>query len=78
MPTLKEIVQNNNMANFSHYIDGSLYYAVTVEDKPYQFPVNIDNKADIGTAVFSARIKAITLMRYIRKALENGSFTLRG
>lgn len=75
MPTLKEIVADRNrVAKFSHYIDGSLYYAVDVNDKTYQFPINIFDKEDIGTTTFLSEFRAITLMRYIRKALQSENF----
>lgn len=68
---LKQIVMNNNLASISHAIAGILYYEVKTIDATYSFPVNISNLQDVGTATFPAQIKAITLMRYIRKAIEN-------
>jgi hypothetical protein len=67
---LKKIVQNN-IAKFSFYRQGTMYYNVTVEDVDYVFPVSLE---DIGSATLSAEFKAITLMRYIRKALADGTF----
>lgn len=68
---LKQIVMNNNLASFSHAIAGVLYYEVKTQDAIYQFPVDMNDKEDVGTSTFSAYIKAITLMRYIRKAIKN-------
>jgi hypothetical protein len=68
--TLTEIVRNNNMAKFSHFVYGSLYYTVDVEDITYQFCIDVSDEKEIGTATFPTTIKAITLMRYIRKAIE--------
>jgi hypothetical protein len=68
---LKQIVMNNNLASISHAIAGVLYYEVKTPDATYQFPVDILNLQDVGTATFPAQIKAITLMRYIRKAIKN-------
>lgn len=70
MPTIKSIVKNN-YANFSFYRAGYAYYDVVVEGQPYRFPVSLE---DLGTATLLAEHKAITLMRYIRKALEDRTF----
>ena len=61
---------NNNLASISHVIAGIIYYQVKTDDATYNFPVDCTNRADVGTATFQANIKAITLMRYIRKAIE--------
>lgn len=75
--TIKEIIQNNYV-KFRRYRKGFLYYGVvimnnvSVEDAGlYEFPVPID---DCGDADFMASDKAIMFMRYIRKALEEGTF----
>lgn len=67
---IKDIVKNNT-ARFHYYRAGVMYYAVTVEDQDYMFPVPLD---DIDDASLFATFKAITLMRYIRKALADGTF----
>jgi hypothetical protein len=67
---ITEIVKNN-IAKFSYYRQGFAYYEVTVNEIKYIFPVSLE---DLGTASIFAEMKAITLMRYIRKALEDGSF----
>lgn len=72
--TLKDIVKDGNKAIFSHAIAGVLYYTVHVNGQKYQFPVDMNNKDDVGTTTFVAEYKAITLMRWIRKGLENGNF----
>jgi hypothetical protein len=75
MITLKDVVQNRErVARFSHYIDGNMYYIVEVEGLTYQFPINIFNREDIGTTTIMAEYRAITLMRYIRKAIDSGDF----
>ena len=71
---IKNVVKNNNMAEFSHACAGVLYYKVNVEGNDYQFPVDMNDKEDVGTATFPSIIKAITLMRYIRKAMGNDEF----
>ena len=70
---LKTIVSNNNKATFSFYRDGNFYYIVKVQDKVYSFPIPIE---DAKGTTFFAEFKAITLMRWIRKALENKTFQL--
>lgn len=36
-----------------------------------KFPIDMNDKDDVGTTTFVASYKPITLMRYIRKAMEN-------
>jgi hypothetical protein len=72
-PTLKEIVGSNNKAKFSHYRDGNLWYIVEVDGKNYNFPIS-NEEAKGGT--FLAEHKAVTLMRWIRKALDGNTFQL--
>ena len=71
---LKEIVKDGNQAYFTHACAGVLYYKVTINGSDYQFPVDMNDKEDVGTATFPNQIKAITLMRYIRKAFESEEF----
>ena len=73
---IKDLVANNNMARFTHYMSGCLYYEVDSEKHKYIFPVDISNKEDIGLAQFQSVEKAITLMRYVRKAAENHSLII--
>jgi hypothetical protein len=70
---LKNIVGNDNQARFSHYRDGNFFYVVEVQGKPYSFPVPVEDAK--GTTMF-AEFKAITLMRWIRKAIEARTFQL--
>lgn len=67
---IKDIVKGHS-ARFLFYRNDVLYYGVEYEEQEYMFPVPID---DLGTATLEATHKAITLMRYIRKALEAGTF----
>lgn len=75
MERLKQIVMDReNMAEFNHMIQGVLYYKVKADDGTmYIFPIDGKNLDDIGTTTFGARIKAVTLMRYIRKAIDSNS-----
>ncbi len=79
--TLKAMIGNGNLANFTRYFDGNLWYEVrystdytgTPSDlytgafSSLEFPVPV---ADIGGATFLAQDKAILFMRYIRKHME--------
>lgn len=68
-----DIVKNGNMASFSHFCDGILYYTVEFEGKTYMFKIETDTK-EVGVGVFPASIKAITLMRWIRKSIDKNEF----
>ena len=68
--SLKQIVKDNTV-NFSHYRAGHLYYTVIVPEGNFSFPVPV---TDIGDATFLKHDKAIIMMRYIRKALSEGTF----
>jgi len=68
-----DIVRNENMAHFSHYCGGNLYYTVEVDGGIYMFDINTDPN-EVGTAVFSNEMKAITLMRWINKCIKNDEF----
>jgi hypothetical protein len=77
---IKDIVKNN-VARFSFYRAGHAFYEhafyehafyeVEVDGTRYKFPVSLE---DLGTATSLAEHKAITLMRYIRKALDDKTF----
>jgi hypothetical protein len=69
-PSLKQIVKDN-LARFSFYRNGLMFYTVDLEGTTYQFPVSLE---DVGGATLTAEFKAITLMRYVRKALADGTF----
>ena len=74
--TIKQIVMNGNLASISHAVAGVIYYEVKTEDATYQFPVDMNDKEDVGTTTFPASLKAITLMRYIRKAIKKGELVI--
>jgi len=62
--SITEMVKNKS-ANFFQYKKGELWYYT---DDGFEFPVPIE---DVGDGIFQASEKAITLMRYIRKHLDN-------
>lgn len=74
--SLKLLIKDN-IANFVCYRDGDLWYRIAVPktDCVFDFPVPVK---DTGTGVFGAQVKAITLMRWVRKHFEkiqNGEWT---
>ena len=73
--TLKEIVKLPYPAKFSHAIAGTLYYSIETDDKVITFPIDMNNKEDVGTTTFFAEYRPLTLMRYIRKAIDSEQLT---
>jgi hypothetical protein len=69
---IKDIVKGNQV-RFLRYRQGVMYYCVAVPGVPneFMFPVPL---ADAGDATLEAQEKAILFMRYIRKAIEEGTF----
>ena len=74
--TLKEIVKSREPAMFSHAIAGVLYYTVKVGDKTVMFPIDMNDRDDVGTTAFHSKYRPMTLMRYIRKAMETDSLVI--
>lgn len=74
--TLKEIVKLEEPAVFSHAIAGVLYYKITHGNIEIMFPIDMNNKDDVGTTTFVSSYKPITLMRYIRKDMENNELII--
>jgi hypothetical protein len=68
---ITDIVRNDNPAHFSFYRAGHLYNTVEVDGQMYVFPIEL---GDVGNASLFATMKAITLMRWIRKSLAEGTF----
>lgn len=69
---IKRIVKDN-FVQFVRYRQGLAYYSVYVsaEDQCFLFPVPVE---DVGDATLKAHDKAIIFMRYIRRAIREGSF----
>lgn len=68
--SIKNIVQGNKV-RFDSFRQGLFYYNVSVDGFDFQFTVPIE---DIGTATLLASDKAITYMRWIRKAIDSNTF----
>jgi hypothetical protein len=67
---VKDIVKNN-LTQFSFLRGENAYYTVTLDHVKYIYPVDL---ADLAGASIFAEVKAITLMRYTRKTLADGTF----
>ena len=68
--TLIEIVKDNK-AIYSHCQGSKLMYQISVQGTKYTFPVDVSDRAEVGDAIFNREEKAMFLMRWIRKAIEN-------
>lgn len=77
MEKIIDIVKDN-VAKFKKASNGILYYTIETDKYIYQFPINMNNKEDVGKAEFEYEHKAINLMRYLRKATENLEKTRKG
>jgi hypothetical protein len=72
METIKEIVQDN-YAILDYICEGKLYY--TIETKEHKYQLEIDSCDDEWKAVYiKPEMKAISLMRWIRKGMDNDKF----
>lgn len=74
--TLKEIVTLPAEAKFDYAIAGTLYYKIETDNVIVMFPIDMNDKDDVGTTTFVASYKPITLMRYIRKAMDSGNLVI--
>lgn len=66
---IKDLIKDNTVA-FHHYRNGNMFYWLYTREDIYEFPVPLE---DIGNATLEANDKAITFMRYIRKAIEGNT-----
>lgn len=68
----------NRMANCVYKDDKILVYEIVLDDQSkFRFSIDITNKADVGEeAVFNDTEKAIMLMRWIRRAIDNDDYTI--
>lgn len=68
---IKDIVKDNTV-RFVRYRQGIAYYGVNVPaEGTYVFPVPLE---DIGDATLELEDRAIMFMRYIKRAMGEGSF----
>jgi hypothetical protein len=67
--TLKQIVTGTT-ANLTHVCAGKVYYQIDVENSSYQLEID-STEDEWKTTYLTPSFKAITLMRWIRKGIEN-------
>lgn len=70
MKNIKDMVKNNQKANFIAYKESNLYYTT---ECGFVFSVPV---SDIGDGIFNATEKAMLLMRYIRKQIDKPEIKL--
>jgi len=71
--TLKEIVKGTS-ANLSHIRGGIAYYIIVVKNSSYLLGINLNDDEWLTTDLYPA-YKAITLMRWIKKGIDNNDNT---
>lgn len=71
--TLTQIVKGT-MAKMSHVCNGIVYYHIKVENTLYELEIDTTDNIENENVYFPPTYKAITLMRWIRKGIENGKF----
>jgi hypothetical protein len=76
METLKDIVKNT-VAKLIHICNGKVYYRIDTDKHSYQLEINCNDK-EWENVYILPEYKTITLMRWIRKAIElnNDSFMM--
>ena len=67
--SLKQIVSNGNLAQVSHICEGIVYYTIRVGSSEYQLGLD-SNDGEWKATYLKPEFRAITLMRWIRKAIE--------
>jgi len=72
-PSIKDLIKDNT-ASFSHMLVAHdiLVYKLNYMGFTYEFGIPV---SDLGEATVSRNEKAITLMRYLRKAIEKDQLT---
>jgi hypothetical protein len=70
--TVSDFVKDNNIVTFDRFRAGFFYYTVKhlTTKEVYEFFVPIE---DIGDATLNGIDKALTYMRWIRKAIEDNT-----
>ena len=66
---IKDLIKNNTVT-FDRYRQQHVYYRINHLGIDYTFPVPLE---DVQDATLHSEEKAITMMRYIRKALDEGT-----
>jgi len=69
-------VVKDTTAKFEYASCQRLWYKVITNDKTYLFPVDLSDTDDVGTTMFRAEYKSITLLRYINKSIKSGDLII--
>ena len=67
---IKDLIKDNTV-EIDRYRAQHIYYVIAHGGKVYSFPVPLE---DVQDATLNHSEKAITMMRYIRMAINNGTF----
>jgi len=67
--TLKEIIKGTTEMNY--VCNGIVYYSIKVDDTIYQLELDTKDEIEFKDVYFTPIFKTLTLMRWIRKAIEN-------
>ena len=67
---IKDLIKDNTV-EMDRYRAQHIYYTIAHKRKVYSFPVPLE---DVQDATLNHSEKAITMMRYIRMAINNGTF----
>jgi len=70
--TLTQIVKNTK-ATLTHICNAKAYYRIDVDESSYQLEIDL-NDDEWNNVYIYPEFKSITLMRWIRKGIENGNF----
>ena len=85
----KDLYKSKNMAKFSHYQSGNLFYTVELADGKYQFQISTVDEyysrldetdglytlsEDLGITPFGAEVRGSELIRWIQKSIKNEQF----
>ena len=86
----KDLYKSKNMAKFSHYQNGDLFYVVELADGKYQFPIATTSEdtdatarlgrsllylsEDLGITPFGVEVRGSELIRWIQMAIKKEQF----
>lgn len=66
-----DIVKNSTACGFHYYRQQHMYYRIHYNGITYSFPIPID---DVGNGTLEMVMKPLTLMRWIRLSIDQGTF----
>jgi len=69
--TLKQII--GGKTEMSYVCNGVVYYYITVDKTIYQLELDTKDEVEFKDVYFTPTFKTLSLMRWIRKAIENNT-----